>query len=247
MTDAKGFTSQTARTESLKPWMTRLRPALSTSLLDDLIRLIGEYCLSRLSWDPARYSKKITVTDADADGFGRSLQFRQSLPNGVVETVSSWPTIVSAAPLSELAGGSSVFSWAVRVDDWDGSALMVGVIRVDATSVAPEFGVHEKGHGAYMHHNAPTPSGKHNLGTWATQKMPLVEEGTVQQIRATADLTANTVRFAVEHVPKAVAGEESVAALKRIEHSSWFLAVPDLQRCHFYASGGWSMRLTLRP
>jgi hypothetical protein len=117
MTDAKGFTSQTARTESLKPWMTRLRPALSTSLLD--VRLIGEYCLSRLSWSPVLRSKRTVITDADAEGFGRSLLLRSTLPEGVSEPKSSagWYAALSAEPLSELAGASSVFSWGVRVDE----------------------------------------------------------------------------------------------------------------------------------
>jgi hypothetical protein len=54
----------------------------------------------------------------------------------------------------------------------------------------------------------------------------------------------------LEHVPCATAGEAAAAAqkeLQRIEHSSWVRTVPDLQGCHFFACGGWSMRLTLMP
>jgi hypothetical protein len=71
------------------------------------------------------------------------------------------------------------------------------------------------------------------------------------QVRLTADLTANTVRVAVEHVSSAVAGEaesdEPVAPLKRIEHPSWVLTVPDLQRCHLHVSAGEHLQLTLMP
>jgi hypothetical protein len=126
MADAK--TAAVSKTsEALKRWTERLTPALGTSLLDDLIRLVGEYCLSRLSWSPVLRSKRIAITDADSEGFGRALSILP--PAGVTEerNPTGWYAARSAAPLSELAGSSSVFSWAVRVDQWASSCLTVGV------------------------------------------------------------------------------------------------------------------------
>jgi hypothetical protein len=152
-----------------------------------------------------------------------------------------------------LAGSSSVVSWAVRVDDWERSALMVGVIHVDAKSATlSDFGALDRGRGLYMEGNtAPSGAADDGAVSWAWQEMPPLAQDTVLQVRVTADLMANTVRFAVEHVPCATAEVAAGAAahreLKRIEHVSWVRTVPDLQGCRFYASGGWEMRLTLMP
>jgi hypothetical protein len=247
MSDVKS----SVQSASLKLWTERLSPAIGTVLLPELIRLLGEYCLSRLSWSPVLRSKRILVIDADAEGFGRCLQFLPKLPAGEAEAESlgSWYTALSSVSLRELASDSPVFSWTVRVDEWDQSSLMLGVMSVDAKSVAPEFAVHERGRGVLLCSSSSVPSP--TQGNWESPDMPLIEKGTVLKFRMTADLTANTLRFAAEHVPSAVAGEaareESVSPLLRIGHSSWFLTVPDLQRCHFYAVGGFLMRLTLTP
>jgi hypothetical protein len=88
MTDAKTPAFAPKNSEALKLWTERLRPALGSALLDDLIRLIGEYCLSRLSWSPVLHSKRITIADADSEGFGRTLHFSEVLPAGVTEAAS---------------------------------------------------------------------------------------------------------------------------------------------------------------
>jgi hypothetical protein len=86
------------RSSELKQWTERLTPALSPALLPELIHLVAEYCLSRrLSWSPVLHSKRIVITDADADGFGRSLHFQAALPAGEPEASSpgSWYTALS--------------------------------------------------------------------------------------------------------------------------------------------------------
>jgi hypothetical protein len=133
-------------------------------------------------------------TDADADGFGRSLRFQPESKGGG----GTWETAISAAPLSELAGSSSEFSWAVRVDEWDKSALMAGVIHADAECMTRGYAlVH--GHSLCMHGNtAPRRSwtSDDRADAYAQQPMPPLEKDTVLQVRVTADLQANTVRFA---------------------------------------------------
>jgi hypothetical protein len=91
---------------------------LGAALLPELIRLIGEYCPEGLSWSPVHRSKRIAITDADANGFGRSIQFLTEPPAGEMEDVATagWNAIISSAPLSELAGGSPVFSWRIAVE-----------------------------------------------------------------------------------------------------------------------------------
>jgi hypothetical protein len=237
--------------------MERLTPAIGAVLLTDLIRLIGEYCLSRLSWSPVLRSKRTVIADADADGLGRVLQFQGEALDLTDEEKfeMGWYAALSSAPLSELAGGSSVFSWGVRVDQWAGSSLIVGVASADASyGGVPKAGVRQE-YGALLGGVGNVPMAAHNrgltaeAGNWSTLTMPPLEANSVLLIRLTADLHANTLRVAVEHVPKAAADEtahdEPAAALKRIGHSSWVLTVPDLQRCHLHAVGGWTMRLTL--
>jgi hypothetical protein len=80
--DSKLLTAPNVKTGALKHWTTRLTPALSSVLLPELIRLIGEYCLSRLSWSPVLRSKRTRIVDADADGFGRALHFVLDPPKG---------------------------------------------------------------------------------------------------------------------------------------------------------------------
>jgi hypothetical protein len=55
-----------------------------------------------------------------------------------------------AAPLSELVGGSSVFSWAVRVDEWNSNYVTVGVAFADAMVLPDRYGVCDRAWGVYM-------------------------------------------------------------------------------------------------
>jgi hypothetical protein len=152
-----------------------------------------------------------------------------------------------------MVGASSVVSWAVRVDDWSRSALLTGVMCLDSKCVAPVFGANEQGFGVCLGNGSSAPRSSRSRGVsgrWESANMPPVADGTVVQVRMAADLTANTARFAVEHVPsvmpdQATSEDSPAMPLKRIENKSWVLTVPDLQRCHFYVAGGYAMRLTL--
>jgi hypothetical protein len=176
----------------LKRWNDRLSPVIGPVLLPELLRLIGEYCLSRLSWDPVLHSKRITITDADADGFGRSIAFQREPPFGQMEdrSLSGWYAALSVAPLSELAGGSDVFSWAVRVDQWQ-SALAVGVASADAACVAPGYGVCNKAYGVVLGNAVALPIPVHDTAEmaaaaqWKPNAVPTLAENTLFQVRLT--------------------------------------------------------------
>jgi hypothetical protein len=128
--EKKGAAPVSRRAHSIRMWTDRLSPTIGAALLPELIRLIGEYCLSRLSWSPTLRSPETVIADADADGFGRVLHF-PSLRAGC-------HAALSAEPLSELAGAAPVFTWAVRVDQWAGSSLTVGVAFEDTDCTLPE-------------------------------------------------------------------------------------------------------------
>jgi hypothetical protein len=227
MTDTKA--SALAKSGALKLWTERLTPALGPALPPELIHLVAEYWRWRLSWSPALRSKRIVITDADADGFGRSLQFLRDPPFGQSEEPSrvGWYAARSAAPLSELADGSSVFSWAVRVDEWGDSALTVGVALADAKCVTVASGVCDNAFGATISINGnPCPrlavsdTSRYESGglRWTYRDLPCQDlypcEGAVWQCRLTADLTTNIVTVAVEHVP---AGSSETSARRKLK------------------------------
>jgi hypothetical protein len=249
------------QSSGLSLWMNRLMPALGAALFDDLIRLIGEYCLSRLSWSPVLRSKRAVIADANSDGFGRVLQWTENPPAGQTEAVNSSGAL-SAEPLSELAGGSSVFSWAVRVDEWR-SSVTVCVASADATFAPEKCGICDKTFGVYVPGLLYPPVPMHaatrmpGADLWEAPTIPPPEKDARRQIRMTADLKANTVRVALESVPMGMAdegdgeGERGASTTnspkqQRIEHPSWAYPVPDLSRRHLHMASGLTTRLTLR-
>jgi hypothetical protein len=164
------------------------------------------------------------------------------------ESPPGWYVALSAAPLSELAGDSSVFSWGVRVDEWD-SSLTVGVAFADAQIVAPGYGVCDKAFGAFVSAYG-APMAVHNRATvrrsgWKSESMPSISADAQWLFRLTADLTANTVAVAVEHVLKGTTGQTD--PLRRMADSSWVLSVPDLSRRHLHVAAAALLKLTLTP
>jgi hypothetical protein len=249
-----------ARLFDPKMWTDRLMPVLGQSLLPDLVRVIAEYCPLRLAWDPQRRSKRIAITDADADadgdGTGRSLQFLDKPPAGMSEAVApgGWDAIHSVAPLSELSGTS--VTWGVRIDldsHW-GYCLTVGVARPTAKVLPGNAGADDQTYAVYqmnsifrgVHANAPVDPPDDSPTDAPPPPAPppappAPHEGQRMVIRLTADLSANTVRFAVE----IVTADAPHTLVSRYDRAEWCFPVPDLAQCHLSAASCAPMRLTL--
>jgi hypothetical protein len=76
----------------------------------------------------------------------------------------------------------------------------------DAACLAPAFGVCDRSHGVWFSGRRATLVPVHNKqrapGRWGTQTIPDAPRDSLVLVRLTADLSANTVRVAVEYVPR---------------------------------------------
>jgi hypothetical protein len=251
MSEAK---SSTKNSGALKLWTERLTPALGAALLPELIRLIGQYCLSQLLWSPV-HSKRIRISDADAEGCGLSLDFLCDPPAGETEAPapSGWYAARSVAPLSELAGGSPDFSWTVRLENWVSSAC-IGVALPTASLTPQAFGADGDAYGLcfvspeclgpyWVHDNLPMGLSQ----SWWNRRTGRAEP--IRYVRFTADLAAGTLRFAVQTLCEDGGGGGGDAAAAAAAAAAIVpekpIAIPQLERYHLHPAGAPPVRVIL--
>src|SRR4051812_2109886 len=95
----------TGRSALVKRWTDRLNPALSASLLPELIRLTAEYLSVGCRFSKRLTSSEITIEDADEEGYGRTLSS---------ENVRGWRLSSCEEPLSSFADAQGTVRWSVQ-------------------------------------------------------------------------------------------------------------------------------------
>jgi hypothetical protein len=168
--------------------------AVGEALLPELIRLIAEYLPPALRFDPNLKSSSLIIVDADAEGYGREVRYEKVERSG--KFAFKLHTAVTSLPLGQAFGGVTTgrVSWCVQL--LSGPFGNIGV--VDGESAIP---THRRSFVSIdvcglrvfdFHGRCWYDCDEDGVYTESISEWP------PPPITVTADLTAETLSFAVE-------------------------------------------------
>jgi hypothetical protein len=228
--DAKAPLRSDSRAPARTRWAERLTPALSESLLSDLIGVIADYAAS-LRWSATAHAPRIRLSDPlDEDGCSRTIEGRHNPPDGVEDRepdpMYGWNSAMSDSPIGELdcePGGQCV-RWAFRM--LTGQVCALGVARADATLWPAQFGTDANSWAVYIDPGAPAQLGHGGCEVASlTEPVPSSATGEIL-LTCTADLQADRLTFSLK------------CGAEEVDMSALSVSVPRLGECFAYAATG---------
>jgi hypothetical protein len=184
-------------------WIDRLSPALSVSLLADLIGVIADYAAPHpLRWSATRHAPAVKLTGPlDEDGCSRQLSFRTGdNPLNVALSDCSIGSLPISRTASALKGRCVQWTIICRLPHWTWHILGVGRAETALQPVCDAYGSDALARGLHFSTDAtvleialvhPDARFRH-----VTVQAPFPSEPDAIHLQCTADLQADTLSFA---------------------------------------------------